>query len=92
LAGAPKYTFAYSDQALGFLDSLTNKRRHQVMEKIDRLALNTRPPGCKLVRGTQGGEEQVYRIRSGDYRVLYVVREAVIAILDVGHRKDIYGP
>ncbi|CAN5706212.1 hypothetical protein BH23GEM1_BH23GEM1_00570 [soil metagenome] len=39
----------------------------------------------------QDGTEQVYRIRQGDYRVLYVVRETTIVILDINHRKDVYG-
>lgn len=70
---------------------MQKKLRGQVMEKIERLGADPCPPGCKIVRGMDsGGEEPVYRIRSGDYRALYVVRERVITILDVGHRKDVY--
>lgn len=75
---------------MSFLEGLSKKHQRQVVEKIDRLAFDTRPPGCKLVHGVQDGENPVYRIRSGDYRVLYVVRESVIVILDTDHRKDIY--
>jgi mRNA interferase RelE/StbE len=38
------------------------------------------------------GDEPVYRIRSGDYRVVYAVRSDPneVVILDIGHRKDVY--
>lgn len=87
---AGRRRLAYAENALAYLESLPPKQRRQVTEKIDRLTSDPRPPGCRLVRGSGGGEEEVYRIRSGDYRALYVVRGEVIVVLDVGHRKDIY--
>lgn len=38
------------------------------------------------------GEDQVYRVRSGDYRILYVVRgnPHQIVVLDIDHRRDVY--
>lgn len=87
------YAFAYSEEALSFLATMQGKHRRQVVNKIQALASNPFPPGQhKVVRGTDPDEERVYRIRSGDYRVLYVVRDDPhqVVILDIDHRKDIY--
>lgn len=84
------YGFAYTERAVVFLGMLTAKQRGQVKRKIEALASNPRPSGCKIVIGESDGEEQVWRIRSGDYRVLYVVRGTTIVILDIDHRKDVY--
>ena len=88
----PLYGFAYSDQSLAFLKTLTSKLRRQIVSKIETLASNPCPPKSKLVRGMKDGQEPVRRIRSGDYRVLYTVRDndQLVVILDIGHRKDVY--
>lgn len=87
---AQRYELAYTETALAFLEGLNLKYRRQIVAKIERLATEIRPPGCKLVQGVKDGENPVYRIRQGDYRVLYVVRESAVVILDIDHRKDIY--
>jgi mRNA interferase RelE/StbE len=91
MAGA-LYGFAYSRDALAYLKTTPAKHRKQIVNKINGLAAQPHPANCKVVQGMTDGEDQVYRIRSGDYRVLYVVREnpAQIIILDIDHRKDVY--
>ena len=86
------FGFAYSEHALAFLETVTAKLRKQIIGKIMSLADNPFPPGHKVIRGSANNEERVYRIRSGDYRVLYVVRNnpSHIVVLDIDHRKDIY--
>ena len=86
------FGFAYSDDALKFLASLQKKIRRQIVTKIELLANDPFPAGHKMIQGMSDTEERVYRIRSGDYRVLYVVREhpSHIVVLDIGHRKDVY--
>jgi mRNA interferase RelE/StbE len=84
------YGFAYSSQALAFLKGLPKKIRRQIIAKVQALARDPYPPTCKMLQGMRDGEESVYRVRSGDYRILYVVRKVVVIILDIGHRKDIY--
>lgn len=86
------FGFAYTEKSLDFLASLTVKLRRQIVNKIDALADNPLPPGHKLIRGGTGEEERMYRIRSGDYRVLYLLRSNPnhVVILDIDHRKDIY--
>ena len=54
---------------------------------IQNLAKNPRPFGYKKLKG-----KTTYRIRVGDYRVIYDIKSEilVIEIIDVGHRKNIY--
>ena len=84
------YGFAYRERALSFVRTLPSKLRRQIIEKITDLAADPHPSGHKVVKGMKDGEETVYRIRSGNYRILYVIRGVVIIILDIDHRKDVY--
>jgi mRNA interferase RelE/StbE len=87
---AALYGFAYTEVALRFLESkVPSKFKGQIKRKIEALATDPFPAHRKLVQGVGNGEE-VWRIRSGDYRVLYVVRDVSIVILDIDHRKDVY--
>ena len=56
--------------------------------RIDALAEDPRPPGCVKLSGERG----IYRIRVGDYRVLYQVKddEVVIIVVRVAQRKKAY--
>jgi mRNA interferase RelE/StbE len=70
------------------------KMPRDILRRIDAamiaLARNPRPPGTKKLRA----QDDRYRIRVGDYRVIYEVDDAqlLILIVDVGHRKDVYRP
>ncbi len=66
------------------------KLRRQLRRKIEMLAVGPTPPTCKQLHGVMDGENPVYRIRSGDYRILYSVRGIIIVILDIANRKDVY--
>jgi mRNA interferase RelE/StbE len=54
---------------------------------IASLANDPRPSGCKKLKG-----EDAYRIRVGDYRVIYEIEDdkIIVIVVSVGHRKDIY--
>lgn len=86
------FGFAYSAPALAYLKTIPVKLRKQIVGKIQALGAEPRPRHCKLVQSMKGGEEKVYRIRSGDYRILYVIRNKPdqIVVLDIDHRKDVY--
>ena len=60
----------------------------RIDRQIVRLSENPRPRGTVKLTG----EDNVYRIRAGDYRILYEVfdRRLVVYVLDVGHRREIY--
>jgi mRNA interferase RelE/StbE len=88
--GTP-FAVAYHKDALAALRGIDQKRiRQRIIKKIAALADDARPPGCAKMHGVEDGTGEVYRIRSGDYRVIYVIRGAQIVVLDIGNRKDIY--
>lgn len=75
---------AKADKDLGKLPPDAQAR---IDEAIDGLAEHPKPPGVRKLQAQEG-----YRIRIGDYRVLYAVNEEemTVTILRVGHRKDVY--
>ena len=62
--------------------------RRRIAARIDALAHTPRPAGAKLL----AGPERFYRIRVGDYRVIYQVKDEVLRVLviRVGHRCEVY--
>lgn len=72
------------------LSTVPKKIRRQIIAKLQMLAAEPYPRASKKLRRTPGGEEPVYRLRSGKYRILYAVRCAGVVILDINHRKDVY--
>lgn len=64
-----------------------DKEHRVITSKIYLLSLNPFPHGCKKLSHRPG-----WRIRVGDYRVVYTVEKVreTITIIDVGDRKDIY--
>ena len=60
----------------------------KILDAVEHLAEQPFPPGVKKLVGT----EQTYRVRVGDYRIVYDVLSSmlVIEIIRVGHRKDVY--
>lgn len=88
---ASLYGFAFTEAALEYLEStVPAKIRGQIKRRIEKLAANPVPPGCKKLIGVTDGEHPVYRVRQGDYRIIYSVRPVIIVILDIDHRKDVY--
>jgi mRNA interferase RelE/StbE len=89
----PYLGFAFTDAALDFLGELPPKIRRQVIKKAKALHTTPYPPTSKKLHGIATSDgDPVYRERSGDYRILYVVRSKPyeVLILDIDHRKDVY--
>lgn len=61
----------------------------KLVKVIDQLEFNPRPVGCKKLKGTS---EALWRIRVGDYRIVYSIEDVllIVDIRKIGHRKDIY--
>lgn len=81
------YKLAIKQSAAKELEALPNQYRPRVVSRIQALASDPRPDGCQKL----SGKEQ-YRIRQGQYRVLYEVDDVnrVVTIVKIGHRRDIY--
>lgn len=70
------------------LRRIAKRHRSRLVEAIHGLANRPRPHGARKLQGY----DDVYRIRVGQYRVVYEVFQdrVVVIVLKVGHRKDIY--
>ena len=70
------------------LAGLPRPIQRRIAAKIDSLAVTPRPPGVKQL----SGPERLYRIRSGEYRILYQIQDNVLVVLviRIGHRREIY--
>jgi mRNA interferase RelE/StbE len=70
------------------LDALSDDVCDRIAVKILQLSENPRPDGVVKLKGT----DNEYRIRIGDYRVRYEIRdkELIILLLQCKHRKDVY--
>lgn len=83
----PEYSVTISKTAQKQLDKLADNIANPLIEVIQSLANNPRPHGYIKLKGRDG-----YRIRKGNYRIIYDIFDAVLIIdvVAVGHRKDIY--
>lgn len=87
----PLIGLSFAPAATAFLDRMPpGKLRAQIAKKAKALHTNPYPSGCKKLVDVTEGSDAVWRIRAGDYRILYVVRSAEIIVIDIGDRKDIY--
>jgi mRNA interferase RelE/StbE len=70
------------------LTTIPKRAAQRIADAIDRLATNPRPPGCKKLVGTKN----TYRIRAGDYRIIYDIADErlTVWVIRVRHRKDAY--
>jgi mRNA interferase RelE/StbE len=82
------YSIVFKESAIKQLRSLPKKMTNRLAVIIDALADNPRPLSCKKLQGTN----DAYRIRTGDYRVIYTVDDQIVTveIVKIGNRKDVY--
>jgi mRNA interferase RelE/StbE len=60
---------------------------HRILSRIEALRDDPRPPGSEKLSG-----QERYRVRQGQYRILYTVADAllIVEIVKIGHRRDVY--
>jgi mRNA interferase RelE/StbE len=80
-----RYQIEYGDSALADLDRLPARERAQILRKIERLEQGLHGNIKRLHEA-----EAAYRLRMGDYRILFDVEENVIVVRRIGNRKDVY--
>jgi mRNA interferase RelE/StbE len=85
----PKYEIIFSKGAWRRFKKLNPDAKNQIEKAIANLADNPRPQSCKRMKGKYKG---YWRERTGDYRIIYEIREQqlLIVVVGVGHRKSIY--
>ena len=69
------------------LDRLPDEIARRILARLAGLETNPRPPDVKKLKG-----RDAWRIRLGDYRVIYEIHDRVLQILviTVGHRREVY--
>jgi mRNA interferase RelE/StbE len=66
--------------------------RQRIRRALRALRETPRPAGAKLLSGDR--RQRIWRIRVGDHRVLYEIRDdrIIVLVIRVGHRKQVYRP
>ncbi|MBL9130951.1 MAG: type II toxin-antitoxin system RelE/ParE family toxin [Verrucomicrobiaceae bacterium] len=82
------YPVEFTSAAARAFSKLTQQVQKQLQGEINELAVNPRSHGCKKLKG----HSNRWRVRSGDYRVVYEVQDGLLLVLivDIGHRSSIY--
>lgn len=82
------YKIEWKRSAVKELEKLPRKTLARVIEAVNDLGRDPYPDGVRKLAGS----ERTYRIRVGDYRVLYSIfdDQLVIEIIRIKHRKDVY--
>lgn len=80
------FSIEWTENALDELNKLESSISKRIVKKIDELSENPYSKNIKKLKGIGG-----FRLRAGDYRVIFEVEKNKIYILKVGHRKNIYG-
>lgn len=82
------YEVKFTKGARKMFRKLSQELQDRIQTKIDELAIEPRPHGVKKLKG----EENSYRIRVGDYRIIYEIFDAIllVSVVEVGHRSNVY--
>jgi len=82
------YAITFARSARRELEALDAPIIRRVVSRIDGLAKEPRPSGFRKLHG----EQNLWRIRIGDYRVIYSVddRQQIVDIVRIRHRREAY--
>jgi mRNA interferase RelE/StbE len=83
-----RYRIEFVKQSAKQLKYLPTEEQQKIKIKIDALADIPRPDG--VVKLT--GEDNLYRIRIGNYRIIYSIQDnqLLVLVVKIGHRRDVY--
>jgi len=82
------YRVALASSAEKELHRLPKKVIARIFSRLEHLGTTPRPPGCKKLKGG----DQEWRIRVGDYRIVYVIDDAAktVDVTRIAHRREVY--
>ena len=82
------YRIEFAPRAVRDFKSLDGSIRRRIARRIEARADNPYPQRIKKIEG----EEELYRLRVGDYRILYQVKGKILIVLivGIGHHRDVY--
>ncbi len=81
------YSIVFKQSVAKDLRPIPKKDVQRILKRIDGLADDPRPAGAEKLSA-----DEKYRIRQGNYRILYTIEDDIITvtIVKVGHRRDVY--
>jgi mRNA interferase RelE/StbE len=81
------YRLLIKPSAVKELEAVPTKDRRRLVARLRALSVDPRPSGCEKLSG-----RDLYRIRQGDYRLLYSIEDQalIILVIKVGHRGGVY--
>lgn len=81
------YSILLTRSAAKELGAVPDKDRRRIVPKIGTLATDPRSLGAEKLSG-----DDKYRIRQGDYRILYEIvdPELIVTVVRIGHRREVY--
>jgi mRNA interferase RelE/StbE len=82
-----RYRLLFKKSVAKDLLQIPNKDVQRILKRISSLVDNPRPAGAEKLSG-----DEKYRIRQGNYRILYMIDDDIITvtIVKVGHRRSVY--
>ena len=84
-----RYELRFKNSVIKDLRARPRSDVAKVLERIDALRDDPRPPGSEKLSG-----HERYRVRQGSYRILYEIedQQVVVTVFKVGHRREVYRP
>ena len=81
------YSIEFRRSVVKDLRGIPSKDIQRILQRIDSLADDPRPPGCEKLSGLER-----YRLRQGNYRILYEILDerVLIVVVKIGHRRSVY--
>jgi mRNA interferase RelE/StbE len=82
-----RYELRFKNSVAKDLRALPKSDVAKVLERIDALRDDPRPPGSEKLSA-----QERYRVRQGSYRILYEIedQQVVVTVIKVGHRREVY--
>ncbi|MGY6587466.1 MAG: type II toxin-antitoxin system RelE family toxin [Wenzhouxiangella sp.] len=81
------YSIEFRRSVVKDLRCIPSKDIQRILQRIDSLADDPRPPGCEKLSGLER-----YRLRQGNYRILYEILDerVLIVVVKIGHRRSVF--
>ncbi len=88
MSAGQRYVVQYDTRAAKELTKLDRQVARRIAAAIERLGVDPRPAGSRVLAGYPG----LWRVRVGDYRVIYTIRDAelIVLALRIAHRSSVY--
>jgi mRNA interferase RelE/StbE len=82
------YSILLAPPAERQLKALAESVQKRIVKRLKSLRENPRPQGAKKL----AGEDDLYRVREGDYRIIYTIqdKELILLVVKIGDRKEVY--